>query len=400
MKSNYLKAMGLLSICLTLMACQSTSYTNATNNSPDTVKLSKEHVYLDMFFRGSDKFKLESEEDIFHLSNEMHTFIKNELLSEKDYKKRIDKISFYVFSGDQLGIEYNQELNLTASQTFATKQANCLSLTIMTYAIAKASDLTVRFQKVKVPEYWSRNGQFNTVSGHVNLVLNEKGITHGLSFSNFNKDVQVDFNPPSDLAQFEKETLHKHQIVALFYNNKGAQAMVRGEFKLAYAYLKQSTLYDQQLSEAWSNLGILYRLNNKLDAAKVSYQKAIDLNPENLTALQNYAKLLRLFGDFNKAADINAALARKRSENPFFHAMLAEQARIDKNYQKSITLYRKAIRMNKSVHEFHFGLAKTYIANKQYDEASQSLQRAIKINQYRLTEQRYVAKLSMLTAKL
>lgn len=50
------------------------------------------------------------------------------------------------------GFVYDAELTLTASETFASRSGNCLSLALMTAALAEALGLEVEFQTALLPE--------------------------------------------------------------------------------------------------------------------------------------------------------------------------------------------------------------------------------------------------------
>ncbi len=60
---------------------------------------------------------------------------------------------------------------MTAAQAYHSKSANCMSLTIMAYAMATHAGMNVAFQEVDIPEYWVRNGKYSLLTGHVNLLV-------------------------------------------------------------------------------------------------------------------------------------------------------------------------------------------------------------------------------------
>lgn len=373
---------------LLLLGCQSTSI-KTTNSEIYTV------LYLDDYFKGNQAFMIETENEVFSLDSEMQQMVKEKLLPIRDNKKRAKKLLKHIFSKDNIDLAYKSSANLTASQTYHSQIANCMSLTIMAYALAKEAGLDVKFQDVKVPEYWVRNGQYNMLTGHVNLLLTEPK-SHNKAVIYGKKILQIDFDPDLVKKSFPKRVVNKNTVLAMFYNNKGAHALVEKNYALAYSYLKQATLIDPSYSSAWGNLGILYKLNNHIEFAIKTYEHAISLNNENLTALSNLSYLLQRTHNFVKAEEIEKTILEKRIKNPYYHALLADEAYFRGDNEKALQHYRKAIRMDRRVHEFHFGIAKVYYALKDIDHAEKSMKKALAYNRVKSIESQYIAKLNFL----
>ncbi len=69
----------------------------------------------------------------------------------------------------QLKLEYDATRTKTAAETFATRSGNCLSLVLMTAALAHQLDLPVVYQSAYLDPTWSRSGDLLFASGHVNV---------------------------------------------------------------------------------------------------------------------------------------------------------------------------------------------------------------------------------------
>ena len=59
-----------------------------------------------------------------------------------------------LYKRQKLGLEYDATSTRTASEAYAARAGNCLSLVIMTSAFAKALGLPVYYQRVFVDESW------------------------------------------------------------------------------------------------------------------------------------------------------------------------------------------------------------------------------------------------------
>ncbi|WP_083602022.1 tetratricopeptide repeat protein [Thalassotalea sp. PP2-459] len=350
----------------------------------------------DEAFPGYKKHNIESLDEVFALDAQMEDFVEKRLIPEKNYLRKARKLLKHIFSKEDINLAYQNNANLTASQAYHSQTANCMSLTIMAYALATEAGLNVKFQSIKVPEYWVRNGEHNMLTGHVNLSVSEKRASN-VAVVYGDELMQIDFDPEVYRRSFPKKTITKQDMLAMFYNNKGAGALVQQNYDKAYAYFKSAIIANPTFSSSWGNLGVLYKLTKQYDLAKKSYNTAIALDNDNLTAYKNLTIVLSHQGENKRVEAIKQMLHEKRHKNPFYHAMLADEALYRGEYQLAKRLFKKAIRLEKKGHEFYFGLARVYFALKETDKAENAIKKAISYNRYPSTENQYIAKLNVIT---
>lgn len=374
---------------LGLTACQSTpNYQQAANKSSSS-------LYLDEKFENFESVYIESEKEIFALDDEMKAMVKEKLISERDNRKKATKLLKHFFNSEQMSLAYKAGANVIASQAYKNREANCLSLTIMAYAIAKASNLDVAFQSVEIPEYWVRNGRVNMLTGHINLKMLENKSPNKMIFIDRSVS-EIDFDPFIIKKRFPKKVISKNTVVAMFYNNKGANAMIDGDYRTAYAYLKAATETDSNFSAAWGNLGILYRFKGFEQQAIDTYQYAISMNRNNLTAMSNLSMLLHINGEYEQAKQLDTYIMRKRANNPYYYALLGDEKFYIGAYNQAIHHYRKAIKLNENIHEFYFGLAKVYYMLDDVEKAQSYMKKAIAKSRIKRFDEQYIAKLDIL----
>lgn len=372
-----------------LTACQS-------SNTLPNYYLSNNQAseFLDEKFMGYQAIFIETETEIFALSAEMKKMAKT-IGSERDTRKKTKKLLRYFFSPENINLAYKSGANVIATKAFQNKEANCLSLTIMAYAIAQEAELNVAFQSVEIPEYWVRNGRANMLTGHINLaVLEEKFPDKKVIWQR--TAIEIDFDPYVNKKSFPKHKINKNTVLAMFYNNKGATAMIHGDYISGYAYLKQATQVDPVFSSAWGNLAILYRLKGFEQKAIDTYRYAIYLNRNNLTAMANLSMLLNNKGEHEEAKLLDSYIMRKRSNNPYYYALLGDEKFYNGDYKQAIHHYKKAIKLNSSIHEFYFGLAKIYYMLDDVDKAESYIRKAMAKNRLPRLDKQYLAKLNVL----
>ncbi|MBA6327701.1 tetratricopeptide repeat protein [Colwellia sp. MB02u-6] len=353
--------------------------------------------FLDDKFIGYKNILIETETEIFALSTEMKVMAKSMSL-ERDARKKATKLLQHLFSPKDSNLSYESGANVTAAQAFKNQAANCLSLTIMAYAIAQEAKLNVAFQRVEVPEYWVRNGRVNMLTGHINLtVLDETFPDKRVLFQR--TGIEIDFDPFVNKMPFEKNKINKNTVLAMFYNNKAATAMVNGDYVTAYAYLKKATKVDPLFSSAWGNLGILYRFNGYQQSAIDTYRYAISLNHNNLTTMDNLSMLLHENGSYEEAKYLDNYTMRKRANNPYYYALLGDEKFYQGAYKEAINHYKKAIKLNKNIHEFYFGLAKVYYMLDEVGKAKSYIKKAMEKNHIAQLDKQYLVKLTILNQK-
>ena len=175
---NLLYAVGVLMkhvlTFITLLSGILLSGCQINNFAQPHAQKSYQSLYIDQQFNSPASFHLETEEEIFMLDDDMKAMVENKLSQYKNAREKAQLLLEHIFSQDNIALSYASNANVTARDAYHNKSANCMSLTIMAYALAREANLHVKFHEVQIPEYWVRNGQYNLLTGHVNLTIEEK----------------------------------------------------------------------------------------------------------------------------------------------------------------------------------------------------------------------------------
>ncbi len=372
-------------LILFLTACQSNKQLKHTQH------ITPSNLYLDSYFSPATDIKIETEHEVFMLDADMISVVNENLRGNDDIEKRANALLEQIFSKNKIALNYASNANITAKEAFHSKEANCMSLTILAYALAKKAGFNVDFQQVEIPEYWVKNGQYSMLVGHINLLIKQNKNFKQTLIKN-NKVLQIDFDPYISKEYFKKKVIDKSRVLAMYYNNKGVDALTSKDYVTAYQYFKAATAQDIDFSTAWGNLGVLYRFTDHNEMAEKVYRYTIDIDNKNLTTHSNLALLLRINKQDKKAIKIEKYILKQRVSNPFYHALLGDNAFRQKAYKESIHHYKKAIRLNSKRHEFYFGLAKSYFKLNDVTLAKKAIKKAIRFDN---VNQQYVAKLNL-----
>ena len=354
----------------------------------------------DELFPDYGNLKIETEDEIFAINDEIKSFIDKKLSRIKTPNRRIEVLSEAIFDRSDLNLLYQNDANTTASQTFNNRSANCLSLIIMTSAMADYADIDIRFQKVHTPELWVRRNGTSLLNRHVNLLLFRKIRVNddifNVTLMNVPKKFQLDFDSRARSLQLPVTAISKHHVLGMFYNNKGAEALIKDDYNQAYAYFRAAITSEPLLMEGWSNLGLLYRKVGKLGLSENVYKLALTIDDEDSTVWENLAGVYRATDRRDEANIIKERLKKMRTLNPYYHFMLGEIQYEKKNWQKALKHYHQSIRLYNKQHMFYFALAKTYYQLGDIEKSESYMIRAKRYTKTKYLKSKYQSKLDQL----
>ena len=374
----------VLGLCTLLAACSHAPV------APPPAQLFSDHL----FAAPSERIRAE---DVFALSEEMKSYIENEmagpLMNKGLHKGLLDAL----YAKNQLRLEYDAATTRNASQAFASRSGNCLSLVIMTAAFAKALDLSVTYQAAVIEPMWSRAGGMHFLSGHVNLTLG--GRSTGIrTIYDAGESLTVDFLPPQELRGLRTWVLGEETIVAMYMNNRAAESLVRGRVDDAYWWARAAVVQDPSFSSAYNTLGVVYLRHGDWQEAERVLSNILEREPGNAQAISNLALALDKLG---RAAESDALHRRLAQIDPyppfhFFDRGLAAMRLGD--FSAARDLFAREVDRDPYYHEFHFwlGLANLNLGN--VAEARRHLALAVENSTTRGDRDFYAAKLERMRA--
>jgi hypothetical protein len=189
----------LIFICITLSIIA-----GCTSNAPiqrvETASLLNDNAFADY-----TNYHIETEEEVFFLDKEAINFVRKTVNPIDDPIDRMESLVRSIFDRSKFNLLYMGSANTTAMETFKNRAANCLSMSIMTYSLAKHAGFSVRFQDIQIPEYWTRREGYSLLNGHVNLQLvprSSSSVIHLLT-----NGYEVDFEPQDTRRHSKKRHL-------------------------------------------------------------------------------------------------------------------------------------------------------------------------------------------------
>jgi Tfp pilus assembly protein PilF len=292
--------------------------------------------------------------EIFAVDASMRRFLSEEIIPKGRHSDPRQTL-LDALSG-KLQLDYDSAVTRTASQTFASREGNCLSLVIMAAALAKQLGIPVTFQEVYDFDTWSRDAGFAILSQHVNLVLGPRMSTSRF-FPGDGLSMIVDFLPPRQVANAVSQVIPEQTIVAMYLNNRAAEVMVDGDLDSAYWFARAALESAPGFANAANTLGVIYLKRNHGEAAERAIRYALQRDPDNISALSNLIGILTTEDRTDEAEALTKRLARIQRRPPFYfydQGMVAMRAG---RFHDAARLFEKALSQRPYDVPSHFQLA-------------------------------------------
>lgn len=293
--------------------------------------------------------------DVFALSEEMVHYADNDIARLIRTKGATSALVDALYNKQQLRLEYESAMTRNASEAFASRTGNCLSLVIMTAAFAKKMGVNVEFQSVYVEETWSRKGNINFLSGHVNLALSRSATDSRIGAIG-DPPLIIDFLPPDDALGYRRKAIAESTIVGMYMNNRAAESLAYGKVDDAYWWAREAVRQAPTFLGAYNTLGVIYQTHGNLNEADRVFSMILEREPDNVAALANQSKLLRQLGRDDEAKILSARLTRIEPYPPFYFFDRGINAMREGNFQTAKEMFSREVSRAAYYHEFQFWL--------------------------------------------
>jgi tetratricopeptide (TPR) repeat protein len=338
---------------------------------------------------------------LFTLSPDMRAYLHSKAFAAHLREKGPEQgLVNALYSKSDLKLEYDSRMTRTAAQTYAARSGNCLSLVIMTAAFARELGMKVRYQSVDVDESWSRNAGLYLVSAHVNLSLGHRPGDPLHVSSAADRMLTIDFLPPEDASRYRTTELEEDDIVAMYMNNRAAEALVQDRVDDAYWWARAAVRQMPSWPQGLNTLGVVYQRRGDLAQAERVYRTALARAPDSLVVMQNLAPVLAKTGKEEEARRLAARIASLEPNPPFHYFDQGMQAMRGGDYKKAKALFAREVRRAPYYDEFHFWLAIACLRLGESREAREQLALALDTSTRTDTRDLYSAKLEHLRSRL
>ncbi|WP_444997068.1 tetratricopeptide repeat protein [Aliikangiella sp. IMCC44359] len=382
-------------ICLFLTACLLIPSCTTVKNIEKTVEKEEEPFPIVFYESFGEKPELIKDSELFLLTQEQqeHFFRYINNIANRDIPKH-QRVSNYLKKIIK-GFNYHSD-TFIASDAVTNQRGNCLSLAILTTALARLAEVEVGYELMQTPPIYQKKGNTILTSQHVRSLLYKPNATADNGFYFLVRPViKIDYFPSR--GALVQRRVSESEFISMYYRNKAAEAIVEKNTKNAFWYSIESLQYSKNNAHAINMLALIYDREGYTEDAGKLYRFGIGNSDEKLELLSNYFNYLKRNKRFLEAEEIKAQIAEMNVQNPFDWLEVADQALMRGEILSALKYYDKVIELAPYLHHGFFGRAKAEFLRGNTARAQKAFDKAVELAHEKETKAMYEAKLSALT---
>jgi Flp pilus assembly protein TadD len=208
----------------------------------------------------------------------------------------------------------------------------------------------------------------------------ERHVVAVVHFASQFSDLVADFLPMARrrYGMYIVAVIPETSLKALYFSNRAVELLEAKKFDEALVQAKTAVTIDPKLSVGWNTLGVVERSTGAEAEAEIHFLKALSCDRKDVAAMSNMENLLREKGRTEEAAKYRQLGLEVRKKDPYFHALLAEEALNEGNLDEAESQINEAIRIHFSEPEFYLFKARLSLLKGQLDGASKAIEKARK----------------------
>ncbi len=292
--------------------------------------------------------------------------------------RRRDAVLDFIFGWIKL--QYAPSPTRTAAETFSEGQGNCLSFVNLFVAVGRERRLNPFFVEVEDYQRWNYEDGVVISRGHIVAGMYVDGEMATYDFLPYRPKSYRDFEPITDLA-----------AAGHYYNNLGAEALMRNELDAAEKWLDIAVRLAPDFDKAINNRGILLLRRNRVDEAARVYEEGLELHPQNIPLLTNLVRSYQVQGRHGRAGELLDVLEDLNMASPFFYVYRGDAALAAGDPVLALEYMRRAFRADSELPEVHVGLVRVYVATGRVREARHHVERALRLDATHEEARKYAA---------
>jgi Tfp pilus assembly protein PilF len=167
---------------------------------------------------------------------------------------------------------------------------------------------------------------------------------------------------------------------ALALYNAAVKAHLSGKLQEAITDYKGAVAANPLLSEAYSNLGLIYNQQHNYGQAIAEFRKALAINPKDAITYNGIGAALRAEKDLPGAIKQWQTAVTLDPRLATAHYNLGTAYEIQKEYEKALESYKAAVKNDYRLGEAYYRMGIILVRSKRSEEAAEQFKTALKIS--------------------
>ena len=314
----------------------------------------------------------------FAVTDELRAAIDQRVSPAGSETRRRDAVLDFIFGW--LGLEYELTPTRTAAETFSTASGNCLSFVNLFVAAGRERRLNPFFVEVEDYQRWNYHNGVVVSRGHIVAGMYVDGDMATYDFLPYQPKSYRSFQPISDLA-----------AAGHYYNNLGAEALMADDLETAERWLDIAVRLAPDFDKAINNHGVVLLRTERVADALQTYERGLELHPENVPLLTNLVRAYQIQGRHDRAGELLDTLEAMNRASPYFYVYRGDAALAAGDAATALDYMRRALSADSELPEVHLGLVRVYLATGRVREAKHHVERALRLDATHEEARKYAA---------
>lgn len=287
---------------------------------------------------------------------------------------------------------------LTAQEALLELSGNCMSLAILTAALAKQQDVEIHYQLVTDSPVYQKQNNVIIRGQHVRSKLFDPTYKPKPGhFAIIKPSIIVDYFP----ALFSKagRRVSNEEFLAMYYNNIAAEHYIHNRIEHAYWYTREALKHHRANAQSLNLLALVFKSLGEYEKTVAIFEYGRRYSEQKLELLSNYQQFLLQRGELAKANEVEQQLLQLDRPNPFDWLNIAEEALNKQQLYRAERYFMKAQKLAPYLHQPYAGLAKIKYLHGQRKESKALFEKALKSTYRNDIKSQYREKLNALTYK-
>lgn len=285
-----------------------------------------------------------------------------------------------------------------ASDALEKQQGNCMSLAILTKALARIEQVEVEYNKVYSEPVYQKRNTIVIRGNHVRSKLIDPDFIQPAGFLVINKpSVIIDYFPENGGQLSGK--IKSSEFHAMIYSNLAAEAYIRKQYDFAYFSAREALRYEPKFSPALNTLALSLNRKGLQQLATEVFEFGFLYAEPNVELLSNYKQFLQRQEMNEKALAVDQVLRSQSLPNPFDYIVLGFDYLTEQSFSKAEQSFQNAIKLAPYLHQPYFGLAQLALEQNDPEQARQWLEKALEKSFIHDERQRYRSKLKAISVQ-
>ncbi len=280
-----------------------------------------------------------------------------------------------------------------AQETLLNLKGNCMSLAVLTTALANYAEVEVKYQLVDSDPIYYRENNVVVKGVHVRSKLYKPLQPGETAFYN-RSSLIVDYLP-SENTHFLGNISHD-EFMTHYLRNLAVEYLDGNQLPEAYWHARKALEYSPDNADILNVLAVVFRRAGDEQKSEAIYLYGLTVAEDKLTLLKNYRMLLNRQQRFDEAAKVTEQMAAFTDANPFEWLKVADEAFARGDMLEAAFFYQKVIDEAPYLEYAYLGLAKIDFQKGDLNKAKKMLQKAIENAFKDRNKQLYLAKLNSL----